>query len=99
MVTGVVDGWTIYDTDTVFLHDFPCFYALRETDNWTISAMNVPGFFAYGCDHGGRAILRHRRLSHFRRSWVDHERCTAISVAPSMLLSVYMPHSGHGEED
>ena len=25
----------------------PCFYALQETDNWTISAMDVPGHIVY----------------------------------------------------
>ena len=53
--------------------------------------MNVPGFIVYGRDHGGTAILCQREVNHFRRSWVDHERCTAILVRSSMLLSVYMP--------
>ena len=34
------------------LHDFSCFYALQETDNWTISAMDVPGHIVYGRDLG-----------------------------------------------
>ena len=61
--------------------------------------MNVPGYVAYGCDHGRTAILCPRQVGHFRRTWVDAERCTAILVGLSMLLSVYMPHSGHDEED
>ena len=40
-----------------------------------------------------------REVNHFRRSWVDHERCTAIMVGSTMLLSVKMPHSGRVEED
>ena len=34
-----------------------------------------------------------------RRSWVDSERCTAILVGSTMLLSVFMPHSGCDEVD
>ena len=41
----------------------------------------------------------HGRSVTIRRSWVDHERCTATMVGTSMLLSVYMPHSGYDEED
>jgi endonuclease/exonuclease/phosphatase family metal-dependent hydrolase len=82
-----------------FLQDFPCFYALQETDNWTTSEMNVPGYIVYGHDNGRTAILCPRKVNHFRRSWVDHERCTAILVGSFMLLSVYMPHSGLDEED
>ena len=61
--------------------------------------MNLPGYTVYGRDHGRTAILRPREVNHFRRSWVDHDRCTAILVGSSMLLSVYMPHSGCDEED
>ena len=32
------------------LHDYPCFYVLQETDNWTISAMDVLGHIVYGRD-------------------------------------------------
>ena len=38
-----------------------------------------------------------REIDHFRRSWVDNERCTAILLGSTMLLSVYMPHSGLDE--
>ena len=38
-------------------------------------------------------------ISRFRRSWVDHQRCTAILVGSSMLLAFFLPHSGHDEED
>ena len=61
--------------------------------------MNVPGYIVYGADHGRTAILCPREVNHFRRSWVDNKRCTAILVGTMMLLSVYMPHSGHGEVD
>ena len=40
-----------------------------------------------------------REVNHFRRSWVDNERCTAILVGSTMLLSVYVPHSGRDEVD
>ena len=60
--------------------------------------MNVPGYTVYGDHHGKRAILCPREVNHFRRSWVDHERCTAIMVGSTMLLSVNMPHSGHEED-
>ena len=42
--------------------------------------MNVPGYIVYGTDHGRTAILCPREVHHFRRSWVDNERCTAILV-------------------
>ena len=82
-----------------FLHDVRCFYALQETDSRTTSAMNVPGYIVCGRDHGRTAILCPRDVNHFRRSWVDHERCTAILVGSSMLLSVCLPHSGRDEVD
>ena len=81
------------------LHDFPCFYALQETDNWKTSAMNVPGYTVYGTDHGRTAILCQREVDHFRHSWVDNERCTAILVGTTMLLSFYMPHSRYDGVD
>ena len=61
--------------------------------------MNVPGYIVYGTDHGPTAILCPREVNHVRRSWVDNERCTAIFVGTTMLLSVYMPHSGFDEVD
>ena len=61
--------------------------------------MNVPGYIVYGDDHGRTAILCPREVNHFRRPWTDHERCTAVMVGSTMLLSVYMPHSGRDEED
>ena len=82
-----------------FLHDIHYFCALQETDIWTTSAMNVPKYIVYGRDHARTAILCPREVNHFRRSWVDHERCTAIPVGSSMLLSVYVPHSARDEED
>ena len=39
------------------LHDFPCFCALQETDNWTNFAVDVPGHIVYGCDLGKIVIL------------------------------------------
>ena len=81
------------------LNDFPCLHALQETDNWTTSAMNVPGFFNVSdSDYGRTAILRPREVNHFRRSWADRERCTAIMVGSTMLLSV-MRHSGRDRLD
>ena len=99
MVDCVVSGWTIYDTSTVFFHDFPCFFALQETDLWTISEMDVPGHIVYGRDLGKTAILCHRQVSQLRRSWVSHDRVTAILVGSSMFLSVYMPHAGYEENE
>ena len=81
------------------LHEYSCFYALQETDNWTTSAMSVLGYIVCGSDHGKTAILWLWEVNHFRRSWVDHERCTAIMFGSLMLLSVNMPHSGRDEED
>ena len=81
------------------LHDFRCFFALQKTCNWRTSAMNVLGHIAYRRDHSRTAILRPRELNHFRLSWVDRERCTAIMVVSTLLLPVHMPHIGHGEED
>ena len=81
------------------LHDFPCFYALQETDNWTISAMDVPGHVVYGRDLGKTATLCPRQVCQFRRSWVSHARCTAILVGAMMIFSVSLPYSGYDEED
>ena len=47
------------------LHEFSCFYALQETDNWTTFAMNVPGYIVYGTDHGRTAILCPQEVNHF----------------------------------
>ena len=99
MVTGAVSGWTTCDTNTVFCTTVTVFNALQETGNWTTSAMSVPRYIVCGRDHGGTATWCSREVSHFHRSWVDHERCTAILVESSMLLSVCMPHSGRDEED
>ena len=63
------------------------------------SAMNVLGYIVYGRDHSRTVILCPRGVNDFRRSCVDHERCTAIPVASSMLLSVCVPHSCRDEED
>ena len=70
---------------------------LCKRDNGTTSAINVPGCIVYGRDHDRTAILCPREVNHFRRSWADHERCTAIMVGSTMLLSVYMPHSDRDE--
>ena len=61
--------------------------------------MNVPGHFVYGRDLGRTAILCPGQVSHLRRSWISHERVTAILVGSMMILSVYMLHSGCDEED
>ena len=91
-MSGVVSGWTTCDINTS-VHELPCFYALQETDNWTTFAMNVP------TDHCRTAILCLLEVDHFRRSRVDNDRCTAILVGSTMLLSVCMPHSGRDEVD
>ena len=75
------------------LHDFPCFYDLQETGNWTISTLDVPGHIVYGGDLGKTAILCPRQVCQFRRSSVSHARCTAILVGAMMTLSFYLPHS------
>ena len=61
--------------------------------------MDVPGHIVYGRDLGKTAILCPRQVSQFRRSWISHERFTAILVGSTMILSVYMPHSGRDEEE
>ena len=99
IVDGVVSGWTICDTSTVFLHDFFCFFALQETNNWTISSMHVLGHIVYGRDLGKTATLCPRQVKHFRRSWVSHDRVTAILAGSAMIMSVYMPHRGYDEEE
>ena len=52
-----------------------------------------------GSDRGKTAMFCPREVNHFRLSWVDTQRCNAIMVGSTMLLSVYMPHSGRDEED
>ena len=97
---GAVSGWTTCDTHTTFSTSYTSVSAhLQETDNWTTSAVNVPGYIVRGTDHGRTAILCPREVYHFRRSWVDNDRCTAILVGSMMLLTEYMPHSGCDEED
>ena len=96
-MTGVVSGWTTCDTYHL-LQDYRCFYALQESDNWTISAIDVPGRIVYGRDLGKTVILCPREVCQFHRSWVSHERCTAILVGAMMILFVYLPHSGFDEE-
>ena len=73
------------------LHDFPGFYALQATDNWTTFAINVPGYFVCIRDHGRTATLCPREVNDFRRLWADHERCTAIlvSVTSDHLFIIY----------
>ena len=61
--------------------------------------MHVPGHIVYGRDLGNAAILCPRQVKHFRRSWVSHDRITAILVGSAMIMSVYMPHSGYDEEE
>ena len=61
--------------------------------------MNVPGYIVYGTDNGRTAILCPQEVNHFRRSWVESERCTAILLVSTMLLSVYMPQCGRDEVD
>ena len=48
---------------------------------------------------GEQPFCARERVNHFRRSWVDRDRLTAIVMGTMMLLSVYMPHSGRDEED
>ena len=61
--------------------------------------MDVPGHIVYGRDLCKTAILCPRQVSHLRRSWVSHDRVTAILVGSSMFLSVYMPHVGYEEDE
>ena len=61
--------------------------------------MEVPGHIVYGRDLGTTAILCPRQVCQLRRSWISHERFTAILVGSAMILSVYMPHSGRDEEE
>ena len=74
-------------------------FALEETGYWRISAMHVPGHIVYGRDLGKTAIFCPRQVKHFRRSWISHDRITAILVGSTMIMSVYMPHSGYDEEE
>ena len=57
--------------------------------------MNLLAYIVYGIDYGWTAILCPREVDHFRRTWVDNGRCTAVEVGTTMLLSVYMPYSGY----
>ena len=47
MVSGVVNGLTICDTNMNCLHDYPCFLALQETDNWEVAEMQVENYTVY----------------------------------------------------
>ena len=61
--------------------------------------MDVLGHMVYGRDLGKTAILCPRQVSQLRRSWVSHDRVTAILVESLMILSVYVPHSGREENE
>ena len=58
-------------------------------------------YIVHGCHHGGIsiAILSPREVNDFRRSWVDHERWTAILLGSSMLPSVFFAAQCSDEED
>ena len=95
-MTGVVSGWT---TEHHILHELPCFYVIQETDNWTTSAMNVPGYIVYGTDHGRtEPFCAHGRSTIFVRHGLT-VRDAPPFWGSTMLLSVYMPHSGRDEVD
>ena len=63
----------------------------------TLLCNECTGYIVYGTDHGRTAILCPPKVNHFRRSWVDRDRCTAIMVCSTILFSVYMPQSGRDE--
>ena len=60
--------------------------------------MNVTGYIVV-MTMGEQPFCAREKVKHFRRSWVDSDRCTAIMVGTMMLLSENMPHSGRDEED
>ena len=55
------------------VHDLPCFYALQETDNWTVADMRVPGYIVCGKNPGKTANLCPRDVNHFRCSMGGEE--------------------------
>ena len=61
------------------------FYTLQETHNRKVTEMDVENYIVYGRDHGQIAMLCPRRACQLRRSWVGHERCTAILVASELV--------------
>ena len=87
MVNGVVNGWMICDTSIIF-QTFSLLFALHETGYRKASEMEVPGNIVSGRDHGKTQILCSRQVSQFRRSWVNHERSTAILVGSMLTLIV-----------
>ena len=62
MGNGVVNSWTICNTSTDFCTTFHVFTPVQEPDNWTISAMDVPGHVVFGRDLGETAILCPRQV-------------------------------------
>ena len=74
--------------------NFFVFCALQETDNWTVTEMEVGSYIVYGRDHGKATMMCPRQVGQFRCAWVGQERCTAILVASLMILSIYLPHGG-----
>ena len=98
-VIGAVSGWMTCDTNTTFCTSFPAFTLCKRLTIARPLQLNVVGYIVYGRDHGRTAIVCPWEVNHFRRSWADDERCTAIMVGQTMLLSVFMPHSGRDEED
>ena len=71
-------------------------FAFRETDNWDVSEMNVPGYVCHGWGQATTAMLCPSQICKLRRSY---ERRIATLRGSKMVFSVYMPHGGYDEED
>ena len=82
-----------------FLRYFPCVSNTRNRQlDCDRDAVCLVAYRVYGCDHGKTTILCPRLVCQIRRSWVGHERCTAILIASMRILSVHI-YRGYDEKN
>ena len=77
--------------------DLPVILALKETRSWKTDELRVPGFVVFGKEFGINSLLISDCLSKVQKSW-QSERCTAVLVEFSMVMSVYASDSGNDLE-
>ena len=68
-------------------------------DHWQVSETTFSRCVVYGSDHEKTPILCPQDVCQMRRSCDSYERCTAILVGTTTILSVCMRHKGYDEEN
>ena len=54
-----------------------------------VFSMDVSGFICLGSDGGQTALFLCASLMEARRSWVEYERCTAVLVSKTLVMTVH----------